>query len=118
MDGDDSQAAEYYERILRLRPQATDVAGFLAFIYATAPSPPLRQPARAVVLARQVVQATREQDAAAIGTLAIALAADGRLDEARVVAQRGVQLAQQTGRPAVAQDIARRMNAYFPTSNP
>ncbi len=75
-------AAWDYEQVLRRDADNITALNNLAWILATAPQPQLRNGTRAVQLAQRACRLTRFRDAAALSTLAAALAEQGRFDEA------------------------------------
>ncbi len=107
-----SNAINAYETALRLRPDWADVANFLAITYALNPDPRIHRPARAVELAEQACRLTQHTQPAFLGTLAVAYAEDGRLDQARRTAQEAIDLAKRMNAELVAREIERLMAKY------
>lgn len=68
--------------------------------------------ARAIFNARLACFATREAEAGPLDTLAIALAADGRFDEAARAARQALALAEKTGDARGAASIRRRLRLF------
>lgn len=79
--GEPDRAAEAYERSLALEPDDWEVANNLAWIRAANADPRLRDPDRAVALARRAQQRMPDH-AFVLGTLAAALASAEQWDEA------------------------------------
>ena len=82
-----------------------------AWCLATAENPPA-PPEEALVLARQAVARAPAPHPQLLDTLAAALAANGRFDEARQTAQQAIDLARKNADVAVAAQIEQRLAAY------
>lgn len=78
----DAAAIAAYREALRLQPDAIAVRNNLAWLLAASSDAALRDPAEALQLARAAAEATQRGDAGVLDTLAVALAANGRFDEA------------------------------------
>jgi len=83
-----------------------------AWILAAAPTPALRDPAEALVLARRAVDLSGAEEPAALDSLALALASDRRFDEAAQTAVRAADLADRQGRDKLAEQIRGRLALY------
>ena len=79
---DPSAAIAELKKTLELKPDSAPAANDLAWIYATADDLKLRDPAQALVLARQAVANSPGPNAAFIDTLAEALLINGQASEA------------------------------------
>jgi tetratricopeptide (TPR) repeat protein len=88
-----AEAIAEYSQALRLLPGMDEAANNLAWLLATCPDRSLRDGVRAVALARQASQRSRDQNPVILGTLAAAYAEAGNLPEAVATAQRAHQLA-------------------------
>ena len=73
-----------FDTALRLNPSHAEALNNFAWLLATADRADIRNPARAVELARKAVR-LRPDETNFNGTLAVALAADGQVDEAKTV---------------------------------
>jgi len=91
--GRPAQAIAHYSQALKLRPGMDEAANNLAWLLATCSDRSLRDGERAVVLARQASEHSHNQNPVILGTLAAALAEEGKLSEAAVIAQQARQLA-------------------------
>jgi tetratricopeptide (TPR) repeat protein len=91
--GSTREGAAALEKVLLINPSHPEALNNLAWLLATAPEDDLRDPTRAVELARRTTR-LHPTETLFQGTLAVALAADGREAEA----QRVLELAQQLGR--------------------
>jgi tetratricopeptide (TPR) repeat protein len=93
---------------LRLRPDDARTYNNLAWLWATATPPELRDPARAVEYARRACELTQGQDAGCLDTLAAAYAAAGQFAEA-VQQQR---LALERASESEKEDFRSRLESY------
>jgi spermidine synthase len=84
----------------------------LAWVLATCEDPALREPAEAVHLAEALAVSTHRSDASVLDTLAAALAADGRFDDAVLVATEARDLAHRTGDAPLADTLRSRLALY------
>jgi Tfp pilus assembly protein PilF len=88
-----AKAIDEFSEALRLRPGMDEAANNLALLLATCTDASLKDPARAVALARQASEHCQDQNPVILGTLATAWAAAGKLPEAADAARRARQLA-------------------------
>jgi len=103
------EAAQHLREALRLRPGWGDVGNSLALLLATAEEREVRDPGEAVRLARELVAASGGRHPLLLGTLGVALAADGRRREAEETLSRAVTLARSAGQEAVAGHLDRTL---------
>lgn len=80
--GREPQAVNSYEEGLRAAPDEATILNNAAWLYATAQDASLRNPEKALAYARKAVDLTKGQRANVLDTLAEALYANGRFDEA------------------------------------
>ena len=90
-------------------PDRADLQNNLAWLLVTVPVPELRDPAAAVRHAREACARTAWREPVCVGTLAAALAAAGRFEEAVQRAEEAIALARQQGRA----DLVKRNSAYL-----
>ena len=95
--GKTQEAVFHYRHTLLLEPNQAEALNNLAWILATDPSPPVRNGAEAVGLAKRACESTGYRQAQLIGTLAAAYAEAGRFTEAQLMAEKAGQLARQMG---------------------
>ena len=100
------------ERGLALKPQAFGAMRNLAWILSTAPEDNLRDGPRALQWAQRLCAGTPAPGPQLEEVLAVALAANGRFDEALTVSERAAQSAQAGGFPQVARQIRRRARLF------
>jgi Zn-dependent protease with chaperone function len=89
--GDWARARNAYESVLVLNPQNVEAVNNLAWLYATCEDASLRNPTRALRLARQA--AALEPSAHVLDTLAESLYRNGKAEEAVAVAERALEAA-------------------------
>lgn len=88
-----ADAARHYEDAIRIREDFADACNNLAWILATDPDERLFNPVRAVELAERACRLTQRRDAGHLDTLAAALAAAGRFEDAVRAAQEAIEVA-------------------------
>ena len=103
-------AIEHYERAIDLESDRESAANNLAWLLATIDNDALRNGPRALELARQICAEERSATASNLDTLAAALAANGKFDEAITVAQRAIAAAR--GDNALQKKIQARLGSY------
>ena len=119
--GRPSEAIAHWQNAIAIRSDSVDSLNNLAWILSTFPETWLRNGRRALALAERANQLSRDNNPAILRTLAAAYAENGRFTEARVTAERGLQLAKAQENLALANilegDIARyRRNAPVRTA--
>jgi tetratricopeptide (TPR) repeat protein len=109
--GRPSEAIARWHNAIALQPDSVDSLNNLAWILATFPESWIRNRNQALALAKRANQLSGDNNPAVLRTLAAACAENGRFTEARATAERGVQLANAQGNPALASvlegDLAR-----------
>jgi spermidine synthase len=108
--GRDAEALPALREAVRLAPGLAEPASDLAWLLATSPDDALRDPEQALRLARRAAELGRGDDPLLFDTLAAALAAAGRFDEAAASASRAVELA--GSRDVDVAAIQRRLERY------
>lgn len=109
--GDGTVAVRELRTALRLDPTLTPARNRLAWILATARDPQVRDPGEALGLARRVLRETDEQPAL-LETLAAALAATGRFDEAAAISLRAIEGARANSDAVLAGRLERQRSVY------
>ena len=97
---------------LAASPGNQDLRNNLAWLLATPPDPALRNPAAALALAGEVVQASARQDPAALDTLAVAWASLRRFEQAAAVAREALALTEASGNEGLSAEIADHLAAF------
>lgn len=106
------QARRYLEAAVQLDPGHIEAAARYAWILAADPKSQPAEVAEARQLAERLVQRTNGQHMVALDALGIALARQGRFDEAIPLAAAALEKAQRYRAVAQANDIADRLEKY------
>ncbi len=106
------EAIEHYEQALRANPDYAPAQNNLARLLATLAPADGGDPVRAVSLAEQACQLTRDRVAPYLDTLAAAYASVGRFTDAVTIAQAAVDLARSSGQTQVAAEIQQHLQLY------
>ena len=106
------EAVARYGQALQHRAHWPEVANNLAWLHATQLDPQVRNPQRALRLARRACDATGHRNAMYLGTLAAAWAAAGKFDEARELASRAQRLATADGELELADALKHQLALY------
>ncbi len=119
--GRPSEAIAHWQNALALQPDSVDPLNNLAWVLATFPESWIRNRKQALALAERANQLSGGNNPAILRTLAAAYAENGRFTEARVTAERGLQLANTHEDPDLANilegDLARyRINTPVRTA--
>jgi len=91
--GRPSEAIAHWQNALAGQPDSVDTLNNLAWILATFPESWIRNRKQALALAERANQLSGDNNPAVLRTLAAAYAENGRFTEAKVTAERGLQLA-------------------------
>jgi len=95
--GKPHEAITHLERALQIQPDLTEAQNNLAWLLATLAPADGGDPVRAVSLAQQACERTRNRLASYLDTLAAAYAAAGRFDDAIATAQKAIETAHSAG---------------------
>jgi Flp pilus assembly protein TadD len=106
------EAISHLRTARELGSDSTTVDNNLAWLLATNPSPAGREPQEALRIARELVQSADAPHPVLLDTLAAALAAAGRFDEAIEAASRAVSLARSESDGESAASIESRLALY------
>ena len=106
------KALAEYEHVLRLRPDSSVAINNVAWMLATSGDDALRDPARAVSLARRAQERGERPDPHVLDTLAAAYAGLGDFDTAHEIAAEAIALARERGEAEIAEAIAGRLEGY------
>ena len=101
-----------YERALLARPDWPAIENNLAWVLATSSEPSLRDPPRALGLARSAVAATERRDPGVLDTLAAAQAANDDFDGAAATEREAVQRARELGAAGLTAELLRNLDRY------
>jgi protein O-mannosyl-transferase len=100
--GRPSEAIAHWQNALAVQSDSVDSLNNLAWVLATFPETWIRNRGQALALAERANQLSSNKNPAVLRTLAAAYAENGRFSEARVIAERGLQLANAQGNFALA----------------
>jgi tetratricopeptide (TPR) repeat protein len=112
MTGDAKGAAEQLRAVLKVKPGWPEAEIDLAWVLATAPDEEVRSGSEAMSLAIRAQSASKTPSARYVDTLAAAMAATGRFEDAAKTAERAKGLAAPT-ETAYAERIEQRRQAYL-----
>ncbi len=111
-DGDGTRAAALYREALDRDPRRLRSANNLAWLLATHPDVPARDPDEALRWAEVAAEATRWGEPSILDTLAAVHAARGDFETARIWAERAASLADDRGDTALARTLRARSADY------
>jgi tetratricopeptide (TPR) repeat protein len=100
--GRPSEAIVHWQNALAAEPDSVDSLNNLAWVLATFPETWIRNGGGALALAKRANQLSGDKNPAILRTLAAAYAENRRFTEARVIAERGLQLANAQQNSALA----------------
>ena len=100
--GRPSEAIAHWQNALAIRSDSVDLLNNLAWVLATFPDTWIRNGGQALALAERANRLSGNKNPAVLRTLAAAYAENGRFTEARVIAERGLQLANAQDNVALA----------------
>jgi len=110
--GDYKSAITHWTEAHRIEPDNVEILNNLAWIWATCDDPQLRNPPRALQLARRAGELTDFQQPDYLDTLAAAYAAAGQFPQAVETAQKAIKLASAAGQNNLTQRIQKRLLLY------
>lgn len=111
------EAIRCFDQVLQIRADHPNALYALAWIYAASPDPKLRNALEALRLASRLVALTGRQNPQSLDALAAAQAEAGQFYEASTTAKAALDLAEQLGQNALAQEISQRL-AFYQKSKP
>jgi tetratricopeptide (TPR) repeat protein len=109
---DPARAVEHLEDAYRMAPGWAVVSNNLAWMLATARDPQIRDAPRALLLSRAVEQVAQGTDAEVLSTLAAALAANDRFDQAVSALDQAAAIARAQQNLAFEAEVSRRRGEY------
>src|SRR5213595_3564561 len=106
------EAVAHWKESLEIRPDDMNAQAYLAWVLATSPDASLRDGAKAVELAKKVLEQAGHADVVVLRTLAAGYAASGRFSEAIETAQQALQLAIPQDNSALIWDLQLNIADY------
>ena len=110
--GDFESALAHWDQAIRLRPTMVKLLNDLAWVLATLENDRLRNPEKALQLARQACESTDFKQPSYLDTLAAAYAAAGQFPQAVETAQKAIKLSWAAGQNDLSQRIQKRLQMY------
>src|SRR4029450_6573329 len=110
--GETKRAVAHLEKALEINPGHMNAEVNLAWVLATSSDDSLRNGARAVQLAEDVINRAGHPNAIVLRTLAAAYAEIGRFNDAIATAQQAIEIAKTTGNEGLITDLERSIAAY------
>jgi len=110
--GKSGQARTRFEQALKIKSENPDTLNNYAWFLATCPDAKFRDGARAVTLATQACELTKDTVPHFLDTLAAAQAESGQFDEAVKTAEKAVAAAEAAGDKDLAWDVRARIQLY------
>jgi len=106
------EAVAHWKESLKIRPDDMNAQAYLAWVLATSPDASLRDGAKAVELAKKVLDHAGHADVVVLRTLAAGYAESGRFSEAIETAQQALQLAIAQDKSALIWDLQLNITNY------
>jgi len=106
------EAVEQWEDALASQPENGNAANNLAWVFATCPDDTVRDGPRAVELAERALRLSGGKIPIIFRVLAAAYAENGQFAQAIETAQRGAELANSQGNPALASELQSNIALY------
>lgn len=106
------EAIDQWQKALAIQPDNGNAASNLAWVFATCPEDSMREGAHAVELAEKALRISGGKIPMIYRVLAAAYAENGRFSDAIETAQRGAELANSQGNPALAAELESNIALY------
>jgi tetratricopeptide (TPR) repeat protein len=106
------EAVAHWKESLEIKPDNMNAQANLAWVLATSPDASLRDGAKAIELARKVLEHAGHANVIVLRTLAAGYAQSGRFSEAIETAQQALQLAIAQGNTALTEDLQLNIASY------
>lgn len=107
-----NEAVAHWKESLEIKPDNMNAQANLAWVLATSPDASLRDGAKAIELARKVLEHAGHANVIVLRTLAAGYAESGRFSEAIEAAQQALQLAIAQGNTALTEDLQLNIANY------
>jgi Tfp pilus assembly protein PilF len=106
------QAVSHYEEAMRLKPDWDELMNELAWILASSDKAAVRNPEKAVKLARRTCELTDYKRPEFLDTLAVAYAAAGSFDKAVEITEKALALCQTSDHDTLKKELETRLALY------
>ena len=110
--GQIDQAVSHFEEALRLKPDWDELMNELAWILASSDKGAIRNPEKAVKLARRVCELTEYKKPECMDTLAVAYAAAGDFSKAIETAEKALELCRSSNQETLKKELESRLTLY------
>jgi protein O-mannosyl-transferase len=110
--GDWAAGIRQWENTLRFDPDNFDACNNLSWALSTVNDPGLRNPGRALELARRAIELAQDKSPAVYRTLAVAYGENHLFAEGIAIAEEGLRLSERLGTKAVTSDLERCIAAF------
>jgi protein O-mannosyl-transferase len=110
--GQIDKAVSHFDEALRLKPDWEELMNELAWILASSNKAAVRNPERAVKLARRVCELTDYKRPESLDTLAVACAAAGDFNKAVEITEKAVELCRYSGQEKLKKELESRLILY------
>jgi len=107
-----AEAITYFQKAIELQPQFIPAQRNLAWMLATWPEPSVRNGGKAVALAEQANQSSKDKDPQILRTLAAAYAEAGRFPEAILTAKQALVLAVAQSKTGLTNELQTEIGLY------
>jgi tetratricopeptide (TPR) repeat protein len=106
------EAITHFEKVLRLKPDGVEPMNNLAWLLAASKETAIRNPDKAVRLARRACELTNYKEPVLLDTLAVAYAAAGDFSKAIETAEKALELCQSSEQETLKKEIESRLALY------
>ena len=110
--GNTLESVNYYRKGLKIDPNNIKASNNLAWLLATTPNKNIRNADEALAIANKIVNLTGNKNPDTLDTLAAALAAKGRYNEAVKILGRAIGIINSSGNKALLKDYEKRLKSY------
>ena len=110
--GNTLESVNYYRKGLKIDPNNIKASNNLAWLLATSSDENIKNADEALVIANKIVKITGNKNPDTLDTLAAALAAKGRYNEAVKILGRAIGIINSSGNKALLKDYEKRLKSY------
>ena len=110
--GNTLESVNYYRKGLKIDPNNIKASNNLAWLLATSSDENIKNADEALVIANKIVKITGNKNPDTLDTLAAALAAKGRYNEAVKILEKAIGIINSSGNKALLKDYEKRLKSY------